>query len=162
MTWPGEFNSNEQLKRQQAIADEYGESFVEVVMGFRKQGCSWKTIAGTLEVPHSTLKFWRKQLGIGDNEIIADVPRKSDIRRKAIELGYRNIEAMIIDYWTSGRMEKELAADLGCMPQSVYRHMPEDLRGNWASDPSQRKNNGAGGYRGKPRSKKWSLNRYSD
>lgn len=133
-------------ERQLAIANEFGESFESIIIGFRQQGCSWATIAGALNVPCGSLKGWISELGLYDGNYQRELPH-APLEIKARKLGYRNVERMLWEYRGSGKMLGELASDLGCHISSLYRYMPEDLRGEWVLDPSQKKNNPAGGWK---------------
>lgn len=140
-----------------AVEDEFGEPLQSVVMGFRGDGYNYETIAGALDIPLGTFLRWKSKVGLRDYRIIVNNP-KAPTENKAKALGYPNLEAMIIEYHSSGKMLRELASDLGCWASTLYRHMPEEIKGHWVNDPSQKKNNPAGGYKSK-RGAKWSLDR---
>jgi hypothetical protein len=144
-------------KQQTAIADEFGQSFSEVIRDYRRDGYEWKTIAGSLEIPYSALRRWVKELELEDG-VRNGASHKSFIPQRAKELGYPSIQAMIVEYRGNGKMLKELAADIGCHASKLYVYMPEDVKGLWVLDPSQRKNNNV--YKRKKTKGLWALDRY--
>lgn len=148
-------------RRQTEIADEFGESLPSLIISLRKEKNNWEAIALILGVGNYTLRRWVKEFGIQDDKrIYNNFNRHNLLEHRATKLGYQNFEAMVIEYRSGGKMLKELAAVLGCNAASLSRRLPIGIRGEWVLDPSQKKNNTAGGHRDNPKLGKWSLERY--
>jgi transposase-like protein len=148
-------------RRQTEIADEFGEPLPDLIASLRREGNNWEAVAGIIGISVYTLYRWVRDFGVSDNQrVYNNFNRYNLIEHRVKRLGYPDLSTMAAEYRATGKMLKELAQDLECNPRTLHRRLPDDIRGEWTSDPSQKKNNPAGGWRGKAASKKWSLDRY--
>lgn len=116
--------------RIQKIEEEFGESMVDIVAGFRDMGYSYKDIAGSLEIPYGTFLKWQRRIP----QLASDGERKwqrgilhNSIDKKAQQLGYQNARhAVRVLRHTMTR--KDIGKLLNCHPASLYRHTPDEVK----------------------------------
>ena len=124
------------LKKWRALEEEYGEPIRDIIMGFRSDGLTWRTIAGILEVCEKTLISWRDRLGIPlepTNRLIDEALRPTAPSDRAAQaLGYRDMADALRDMRVRQRLTMaECAARLGVCLATVNERTPDELRGLW-------------------------------
>lgn len=74
----GENHPRKRVHREmrRALEREFDEPLRDIIVTFRQQGNSWRTIAGAMGIGFTTLNRWRKKLGlpIDRNDICRDMP----------------------------------------------------------------------------------------
>lgn len=118
-----------------AIESEFGEPVADVIQGLRNGGNSWRTVAGALNISTTTLREWRKVLGleIDRNKRILDpssLPERTPTDQKAITLGYESAKDAVLEMRTKrGMTVQEAAQALGVCAQTITKYTPPDVRG---------------------------------
>lgn len=120
------------MTARERIEAEFGEPLVDVISTLREMRCSWRSVALALEVSVSTVRDYRRQLGLPiDGTRVSDelswYPRKAELAAK--RLGYRNAEEAVVDLRLSGKTVDETAAIMGINEKSVRRHYPPGFAG---------------------------------
>lgn len=110
-----------------AIETEFGQSFAEVIRGFREDGRTWATIAGALELPLVSLRRWCKRRGLLDKHRLYENPR-GPLNARARRLGYVSASEMVREWRMNGKTRLEIAEALHCHPASLYWHTPDEIK----------------------------------
>ena len=129
------FNSGA-TKRQkmiEAIELEFGEPLRDIVVVMRLQGCSWATIAGSLEISPQTMLDWRKAYGFArpDRSFVVresndDEPYKDNLAKG---FGYRNFVSLYADLRLSKKwLVRDIAEYLGVHPSTVNDWATESMK----------------------------------
>jgi len=123
------------LKLWAEIEIEFGEPVADVIMGLRQQGNSWRTVAGALDIALSTLKEWRRELGLplDQHDNVYDpssMPDYTPTDRKAQAMGYQDATDAVLDMrLKQGLTIKQVADRMGCHYCTVTSYTPLRLRG---------------------------------
>lgn len=116
-----------------AIEDEFDESLADIVIVMRRQGCSWETIAGALEISPQTLLTWRRTFGFAlpdkSFKVIEkrdDSPVKDELARQS---GYRDFDDLYADCRLKRQMlVSEVASMLGVHENTLYKWASENMK----------------------------------
>lgn len=123
-------NADSKAKRIRDIEDEFGEPFRDIIIGFRQQKCSWDVIAGSIEMPVSTLRRWARENGLLDGVWNTPKTRVRPLDERARTLGYKGAADMHVELRLSGKTRIEVAAELECCDRSLYlRYTPDMIKG---------------------------------
>jgi len=120
-------------KRWAAIEEEYGEPIRDIILGMRGDGYLWKTIAGALGTTERNLITWRGLLGlplnVRDHKVDVELmgPRKRDVVAQA--KGYKDLEDAIRELRAKQWTYEMIGAHLGLCKHTIYKAVPEELRG---------------------------------
>ena len=156
------------LKKWHDIEAEFQEPVVDIIVGLREQGNSWRIVAGALEIALSTLCEWRRELGLPlkrDDKVFdpSSLPERTPTDKKAQRLGYRNATDAVLDMRLVQKLTLVQAAQiLDVHPHTILHYTPRDTRGliynrseqwwiqrrQWAADMSKRFCAKYGGYTG--------------
>lgn len=130
-----------QLKRLtlSQIEQEFGEPFDEVVRGFRAQGATWVTIAGSLEITPHQLKRWVSERGLWDGKLNRDAPQPNGLHERAQAHGFANVTEMIRDYLNRRQPVYAVAGVLNCATDKLYRYVPDEFKGLIHNQPTPRR-----------------------
>lgn len=120
-------------KRWARIEAEYGEPIRDIILGMRADGWLWRTIAGALGITERNLITWRVCLGLPlephnmkrDLELLK--PRKRDVAAQA--KGYADLEDAIRELRSKQWTYEMIGAHLGLCKHTIYKAVPEELRG---------------------------------
>jgi lambda repressor-like predicted transcriptional regulator len=135
-------------RRIRDIEEEYGESLRDILIGFREQRCSWKTIAGALEVSQSTLLLWRRGIGLTSDGIRHYEDRESKVDVLAQKMGYSNLEDLCRNMRGAGRTLAQISKKTGLAKSTISTYTPDAMKYQWVVTPAlrrSRKNNLAAG-----------------
>ena len=114
-----------------AIEEEFDEPLADIVIGMREQGCSWRTIAGALDISILTLRKWRKELGFAPSDgrrILEEGSWFSDSIVRS--LGYRDFTSMYYDLRLSKKMTvKQISDYTGISTRTIEERTPASLKG---------------------------------
>lgn len=143
--WQGDNNPGHarRLERMAAIEAEFGEPLAETIMGLREQGNSWRTVAGALEVSPSTLKGWRRALGLPlakEHKVFdeSSLPEHTPSDCKARALGYRGLVDAIRQMRLGEQMTvRQVAERLGVSVGTVVHNTPAEARVAQARTPAK-------------------------
>lgn len=135
--WTGKNNPGHKrrVQRWREIEAEFMEPVADVIQGLREQGNSWRTVAGALGCAQSTLKEWRRALGLplDQNDKVRDpssTPERTPTDLAARELGYEDAEDAVLDMRLREQMTIFQAAErLGVHYCTVVLYTPKKLRG---------------------------------
>lgn len=123
---------------------EFDEPLYYIIEGMREQGCTWKTIAGVLEIHEHTLVKWRRKLGfeikgVEDRNYEESRGGKSPIEDIAKRHGYAGFGELYRDLRMTHKMTvKEVAETIGVSPRTVQKWTPPELKGLWRSTAKNR------------------------
>lgn len=127
------------LLRIRAIEEEYGEPLRDIITGFREQGCSWDTIEGALEISHSALWQWRKDLGLLHDKRINYENRDSKSNAVARRMGYRDFKTMYREMRQQGMTLKQISRKTGLAESTISGNAPEEMKYQWIVTPKLRR-----------------------
>lgn len=117
----------------QTVEAEFGEPVRDVILGFRRDGHSWNTIAGAMDIAPETLRAWRHHLGLRVDRRL-HCPRAgkefaSPADRKARRLGYEDAgDAIRQMRCGDGLTVRQVAARLGVSVSTIVDRTPAEAR----------------------------------